>query len=575
MIKLIYQSLSLIPKNLISKYYLLFFFILGNVFFDLVSIGLLIPAIAILAGDISNLHPIFQSLLDIFNLNIQNPNLILIFVAIAFLFKTIFFLLFNWLKFSTTTLIVSDLSKKLTQIYLNKKIIFFLDKNSSELIRNCTSEIARFNKNIILASLNLISDILIVIFITILIFYIEFKVSSLVLLFVLLFFGSYFLFFKSKINMYGRERQLLEKYRLKNAQTLFQGIRLIKIFAKENNFVNIFFKNVFKLMNYDKKINLIVSIPRQLIEFLSVIIFLTTIYLLLYFSDEKNFISVLPTLTLFVVGFIRIAPSFNRILLHAQLINSSISTINLLSKEFNEKKINAEDENNNNEYLNIKGSIVFKNLSFKYKNRDNPVFKNLNLTIPTQRIIGIIGKSGSGKSTFLDILMGLIECDEGKVTINGENIIQYKKQWRENIAYIPQENYIFDASINENIAVEFDKDKINYQQIELAASVSMMDEFVAKFPDKYETEIGEKGSNLSGGQTQRIALARGIYRNPKIYILDEFTNALDKETEKILLEKFLQFAKEKTIFLSTHNKDLLNICNEVYEIKNFTLNKIK
>ena len=375
--------------------------------------------------------------------------------------------------------------------------------------------------------------------------------------------------------MYGRERQLLEKYRLKNAQTLFQGIRLIKIFAKENNFVNKFFKNVFKLMNYEKKINLIVSTPRQLIEFVSVIIFLTIIYLLLYFSDEKNFISVLPTLTLFVVGFIRIAPSFNRILLHAQLINSSISTIKLLLKEFNEKKINAEDENNNNEYLNIKGSIVFKNLSFKYKNRDNPVFKNLNLTIPTQRIIGIIGKSGSGKSTFLDILMGLIECDEGKVTINGENIIQYKKQWRENIAYIPQENYIFDASINENIAVEFDKNKINHQQIELAASVSMIDEFVTKFPDKYETEIGEKGSNLSGGQIQRIALARGIYSNPKIYILDEFTNALDKETEKILLEKFLQFAKEKTIFLSTHNKDLLNICNEVYEIKNFTLNKIK
>ena len=195
MIKLIYQSLSLIPKNLINKYYLLFFFILGNVFFDLVSIGLLIPAIAILAGDINNLHPIFQSLLDFLNLNILNPNLILIFVAIAFLFKTIFFLLFNWLKFSTTVLIVSDLSKKLTQIYLNKKIIFFLDKNSSELIRNCTSEIARFNKNIILASLNLISDILIVIFITILIFYIEFKVSSLVLLFVLLFFWLIFFIF--------------------------------------------------------------------------------------------------------------------------------------------------------------------------------------------------------------------------------------------------------------------------------------------------------------------------------------------------------------------------------------------
>ncbi len=579
MIKIFKEAYYLIPKKFHKRYLILFFVIFANVLFELIAIGLLVPAIAVLAGDLSQLHPIFEKILIILNINDFDKNLILLFLIIAFLLKTIFFFLLNWMKFSSTVLLVSDLSRKLTQIYINKKLSFFLKKNSSELIRNCSSEIARFNKTAVLASINLITDTLIIFFIVLLLLYIEFKISITIISLIIFLSSSYFLIFKKKINEYGKRRQELEKFRLKDLQSLFLGIRTIKIFTKENQFVHNFFKNVFKLMDFEKKTNLIITTPRQLIEFISVLIFVITIYLLISLSDDQNFISILPTLTLFVVGFIRIAPGCNRILLHAQLINSSLPTIKVLAEDFNTNKIENETEvnipQNETEKFELGSEITFENVSFKYLGSENYIFQNLNIKIPTNKIIGIIGKSGEGKSTFLDILMFLLETDDGKILTNNQEIKYFKKKWRDKLSYIPQENYIFEGTIKENIAVEFDQNKINEERIKIASSISLVDEFALKLSQKLETEIGERGNSLSGGQIQRIALARGIYKDPEIYVLDEFTNALDKENEKNVLKNFLSYTKNKTIFISTHNEDLLKLCDLVFEVKNKKLDRIR
>ena len=574
----ILKSFKLIPQTLYFRYLLLFIIIILNVFFELISISLLIPIIAILSGESQNLNFVFQSILDFLYSITSNPNIVLFFLLISFFLKTFFFILLNWLKLSLSTVLVSNLSKRLTEIYINKKLINLINKNSSELIRNCSSEIARFNNNIVLSSINFLTDFFIVASLILFIFFVEFKITFVILSFVIISFGFYFLFFKDTLKKFGKDRQQFEQYKLKNAQTLFHGIRVIKVFLKEKQFINEYFKNVFNLMNLDKKISLILTTPRQLIEFLSVIIFLGLIYFMLNFKQDGNFISILPTLTLFLLAFIRIAPSFNRILLHAQLINSSSATIDLLTEEFSKNKVSNEEEKLENlnieNNINYSSPIKFENVSFRYKNNDLNIFKNLNISFPSKKLIGICGKSGSGKSTFLDILMGLLEPNAGRVLIGNNDIKFFKKDWRNNIAYVSQDNYIFDATITENIAVEFEKSRIDLGKIEKASQLSLTDEIVSKFKEKYKTNIGERGNLLSGGQKQRLALARAIYKDPNIFILDEFTNALDEETEKNLIENFLNFAKGKTIFLSTHNKNLLDLCDEVYQVKNHDLYKV-
>ena len=213
--------------------------------------------------------------------------------------------------------------------------------------------------------------------------------------------------------------------------------------------------------------------------------------------------------------------------------------------------------------------INIKNLKFSYKNSEKKILNNINLEIRKNDCIGIIGESGAGKSTFIDVLMGLNKPTKGEITLDDVNILQNRRGWQKMIGYVPQSIYLIDESIKKNIA--FGEDDVNIGKLNQVLKQSGLEQFVENLANKENTIIGEKGAKISGGERQRIAIARSLYKNPDLIIFDEATSSLDLETEKKVLETIKHLKEEKTLIIISHRMNTLNYCNKIYELKDGNL----
>ena len=254
------------------------------------------------------------------------------------------------------------------------------------------------------------------------------------------------------------------------------------------------------------------------------------------------------------------------------------STIKQLYIDFN-LKTPSYANGKNNELSDIKKNINFKNiiiskLEFKYQGMKDYVLKDIDLKIDKGECIGIMGLSGSGKTTFLDLILGLIEPTNGKILIDGVDIQKIKREWQQMIGHIPQDIFLLDDSIKSNIALGEEENKIDDEKIFEAVNQSQLRDFIDKLPQKEETIVGERGSSISGGEKQRIGIARSLYKERQIFVFDEATSALDKETEKNLLNEIKNYKQNKTILLISHNPEVFNICDKVYKLENKKLIKV-
>jgi ABC-type multidrug transport system fused ATPase/permease subunit len=246
------------------------------------------------------------------------------------------------------------------------------------------------------------------------------------------------------------------------------------------------------------------------------------------------------------------------------LINGRIS-IDKLANEFEKSKLNSDNQKVKNSISNFDSSIEFQNVSFNYPNRDKTL-NNINLKISKNTIIGIKGETGSGKSTIIKLIMGLLQPDSGKILIDGKELNITEDNLSDKISYVPQNFYILDDTILENIVFSEEKNKPDYKKISKATALSQLDEVINSLPNGINTIVGSTGKLLSGGQAQRLALARALYQEREILILDEATNALDSNTEKLVIENLSNLKKAKTIIIISHNSDILKFCDQTIEI---------
>ena len=263
-------------------------------------------------------------------------------------------------------------------------------------------------------------------------------------------------------------------------------------------------------------------------------------------------------------------PAVNKIIGSYQQINLSKASINLVYEELKLKKNILVDRTEKfNKNKNEFKSLLIKNLSFKYSNTDKFIFENVNFEIKKNLHIGFVGSSGSGKTTLIDCLLGLLPPTSGKILFNNQNIYNDLKNWQSNIGYVPQNIYLMDASIQENIAIGINKRFIDIDRIN-SSKLSNLDEFIKGLPDGLSTNVGEKGVKISGGQRQRIGIARALYNNPQILVLDEATNALDTATEERFLNLINELKNQQnlTVVMITHRINTLKICNKIYKIEN-------
>jgi len=351
---------------------------------------------------------------------------------------------------------------------------------------------------------------------------------------------------------------------LKYLQQGFGSIKDLKILQRSDELIEAFTKNNKTLNLCERKEFFIDSLPKLWLEWLAVIGFTLLIFLMIF--QGKELLQIVPLLGLFAAAAFRVMPSLARILNAIQGIIYNRPAIDSVYEEFNQKNFGNSIKKIYSKTLLLNNEINLKNVSFQYSKTGPYILKNINLNIKNGTTIGLIGESGIGKTTLINIILGLIEPTSGKINVDGVSISENIKSWQSQIGYVPQNIYLTDDTIKKNIAFALPEEKIDNNLVKKAATNARLDKLINGLNEGLNTNIGEFGDKISGGQRQRIAIARALYTNPKVLILDECTNSLDLETEKQILKEVNSFKGEKTIIMITHRPSTLENCDYIYKI---------
>jgi ABC-type multidrug transport system fused ATPase/permease subunit len=502
--------------------------------FELFSVGIFIPIIQKLSNSVNNQNGVLSKL---FNDSFDLKNF-LYFALFIYILKTIFLIFLIHFQHKFVYGLQHNISTKILINFISLNLSTIKENNSSKIINTVISESSTFSIIIINHILFIITEIIICIGLVSFLFYYNFIAASIISI-SFIFFGTFFILTTNKLNTsLGKERIELERNRLKILNEIFQFIKEILINSKQDYFINKYKEISLRYKNIIQLNSTLIQLPRI---FIDLIIFLSFSITIIYIIDDKKQISnILPTLSIFAIAAMRIMPSFNRVISNVQSVKFNIKVVDQI---YNYLNVSTLNNNEVNEQVNFNKNIIFNNVSFKYNTDDEYILENINLTIEKGSIIAITGESGSGKSTFVDLICGLILPTEGSIQLDKYKVNLNNKFWKNKIGYVTQDYYISDGLLINNVAFGIDEIEINKKH----AIKSLND---SKFPiTSYQSienfKLIEHGKNLSGGQRQRIAIARALYKNADILIFDEATSALDLETEK-----------------------LLNFCHKVYKIKN-------
>ena len=477
--------------------------------------------------------------------------------------------LIKWLTIRFSQQQLKILQVNLMAAYQNMNYIEYTSRNKSEYIRNLR-EFSIDCLQGIESLLRLISEGIVVISISVYLAFVNFyafiSLSSMVCIVYLLFNIP----LKRKLVEFGKLKSDGRKIIYQNITEAFNGFKELRVFSKEIFFRNLIAQGAEKVCKNETKAALISVLPRYIFEILIVFFVIFFISISIFKGSELNLI--LPTVGVFAVAGLRILPAGSEIMAQISRLNYVTHGVNITFNDLKKYKNNSTmvDVIDSNQNFS---SIELKDITFKYPSSKTHIFKNLNLKITKNQFIGIVGESGIGKSTLIDILLGLIQPEEGKIILNGDKELNSIKDWNGKIAYLPQDDLILDHDLKTNISLAYGEKNQDLEKIKDSIIKSNLEKMINNLPNGLNTKIGENGVRLSGGQNKRISLARTFYHNKDIVIMDEATSSLDVDTEKNIVEQIGHLKDKKTIILISHKKSTLKYCDVIYEIKNQVLIK--
>lgn len=560
------KTLSFIPKKYQKNLVIIFFGILINSILEMISLASIIPILISFVDPTKMLTIIEENKLYFINdLSLIFPHFefetfllgsaILIFL-ILIIFKNLFSFLFIIYRarvvYKISLEIKSSKIKDITYASYNS----YLKRNNSHILQeiNWLNNIITSLEN----HLNIFTEVFILFFILILIFFTNFLASiSIVFLFCIIILIIRTLTKKQIVN-FGHIRKINERQQLKVVNNILNGIREIKIFILEKFFMKKFNFFTENSLNANRKYFIYSSLPKIIIE-ISVATSILMIFMISIYSgnDHKT---ILLTLGLFAASTFKVIPSINKI----TISYNQIKYVEKIVDDLYEKKIKEKKEINQNiEYINFNSSMNFENLSFSYNSKDT-IINNFNLEILKGQKIAIIGDSGAGKSTIINLLIGLLSPTSGSIYFDKKKF--NSKYFINNCRVVSQNPFYFNDTILNNICL--DTEKIDEVELNKVIEILKLNDLINRSDKNLESFIGEKGINLSGGQLQRINLARALYAKPSILVLDEATNALDKNAEKRILNRIFNEYKDITIILISHNSENIKLCDKVVKINN-------
>ena len=569
-----YQVITLwshISNKRKKHFYLLLALMIISVFAEIISLGSVIPFISVLINPsyIKEIE-IFQKFIVFWGLKDDSLlTLITIIFCFAALLAGLIRLLFLYLSYTIVYLTGAELSSEIYKKCLYQSYDTHISWNSSEIVNAIIVNVNRVIGGILLPTVNLMSSFLILIGITLFLIIISPIITVLSLTFFCFLYLLIILVTKRKVEansfIISKESSLM----IKSIQEGLGNIRDVIIHKNHDFYTETYRKADYPMRKASGLNAFIASSPRLIIEIFG-LIFIAIVALLVSLSNDGIMLT-LPFLAALALGAVRMLPMAQQS--YAAVISlKGFEQVLISINGFLDQKINNSQDLSKIKKLSFTKMISLKDLSFKYESNEKYLFNNVNININKGDTIGIVGVTGSGKSTLTDLISGLIRPLDGKIIIDNTELNENNiADWQKNIAYVPQNIFLTDNSIAENIALGVQKDFINKELLEYSAKIADINDFVMSLKDNYKTIVGERGSKLSGGQRQRIGIARAIYRKPEVIIFDEATNALDMKTEYKIIESISNLQTNITKIIIAHQGLSLNFCNKILELKDGAL----
>ncbi len=544
------------------KFIILIFFMIIASFLELMGLGMVILILNSFLGLTSNYLEILNDYLKIFFKIDGNFEIILLFVFVIFTIKFLILVFVSWMEADFLTKFREKMSNKLYHNFLNRDAASLLKKNSAEYIRNFTEEIV-VSSLFIQSSLKIILDSILMV--TFFIFLMYFNPITTGIVFI--FFSSlgiiYFVLVKNKLSSWAKTSLNNRKNKIQFISESFSSIKSIKILSRENFFLDKFKKQVHSIRKIQFKVTFLDSLPRNILEYM-LLVSILLIFFYLIKNDYSNEI-IIQMLSVYTLSAFRVVPLMNRLLGHMQRLKHSYPSLIKLMNE-NEQKV--LQKKNKIKKMKFKKNIVLNIKNFSFNNDKIFLLHNVNIDIKKNSQIGIVGKSGSGKSTIIDILCGFQKNKLSELKVDGVNTLNSNNlaSWQNLIGYVPQNIVIFNQSLRENILFGSDRKIFNDDVLNNLIKKVNLEKFVKKENNGLSQVLRQDGQNISGGEKQRIGIARALTNNPELIILDEATSGLDYETENNILKTLKKLGK--TSIIVSHRLNALKNCDKIYLIKN-------
>lgn len=461
-----------------------------------------------------------------------------------------------------SNIIEKNISARLLKSYLSRPYPYFLNNHTSNLHRNVLTEVSLIKTGIIVPMLNIFSKALTAACIMGLLFYVS-PVPTLVgLAALIVLYGAMTLVFQKGLNETGQKRYSFAGALNKLSLESLTGVREVKLFGAQKQVADDFQNIATKLAGYKTQAQFISGSPRYMIE--ALILMVAGAALVYSVQDGLVLVDYLPIITLYVVAIYRMMPLFQAVYVGVSSLQFNYGSLEKVVAEFGHGKDRKKHKTIKKTPAKGKKkiAIAFSDVNFVYEEKKAKILDGFNLEIKRGQIVGLFGASGSGKTTILDLMLGLIQPVSGEVSVfsekKGDNLSRV-------IGYVPQKLYLRDSTVAENVAFGETMTKINLKKVKKACKMAQIDDVIEALDDGYLTQIGENAARLSGGQRQRLAIARALYHDPEILILDEATNGLDEKTENSILNNILTL-KGKTIVLVSHHKSVMSFCDVIYKL---------
>jgi ABC-type branched-subunit amino acid transport system ATPase component len=540
-------------------------------FLEMVGIAAIFPFIAVLTDpSVIEKNFILNFMFQVSSMfGVQNNEQFIFALGVILFFILIISLFFKvittYLQIIFMGKLIHSISKRFVEGYLHQPYSWFLKRNSTDLGKNILSEVGNVVGNGIGKLVDLITKGAVTISIIILLIIVDFKLALIVSFSIILTYVLIFSFLKTYLKKIGKESSKNNQLRFITISEAFGAVKEVKVLGLEKVYIKSFSNSSQIFARTYASASIIAALPRF---FLEAVAFGGILLIILYMMSKSNsFSDALPIIILYAFAGYRLIPAIQ--VMYAAL--SQLTFVGPVVDKLYDDLINLQsfEDNKHQGKISFNKTISLKNINYNYPGSSRIVLKDITLNISAKSIVGFVGPTGSGKTTLIDIILGLLEAQKGSLEVDGEIITkQNSRFWQRYIGYVPQHIYLSDDTVSANIAFGVESKNIDQAKVEKVSKIANLHEFVLnELPKQYLTTIGERGVRLSGGQRQRIGIARALYFNPSVLVLDEATSALDNQTEKAVMDGLNNLGKDITIILIAHRLNTVKICNTIFKLE--------